>query len=115
MKIRGELMQRAGDLRPGTMAAILGLSPEQIESVCAAAAGEETVQPANFNCPGQIVISGSVPAVHRAERAAVAQRAAVARLLELADDLRADAVARLRERAATRGELARVEAALTGD
>ncbi|MCB0294349.1 MAG: ACP S-malonyltransferase [Calditrichaeota bacterium] len=66
VKIRGELMQRAGDLRPGTMAAILGLSPEQIESVCAAAAGEETVQPANFNCPGQIVISGSVPAVHRA-------------------------------------------------
>lgn len=66
VKIRGELMQRAGELRPGTMAAILGLSPEQIESVCAAAAVEGEVQPANFNCPGQVVISGSVPAVHRA-------------------------------------------------
>lgn len=52
-----------------------------------------------------------VPAVHRAERAAVAQRAALARLLELADDLRADAVARLRERGASEAQVERYEAA----
>ncbi|MCA9607583.1 MAG: hypothetical protein KC619_18375 [Myxococcales bacterium] len=49
------------------------------------------------------------PAAHRAERAAVAQRAAVARLLELADDLRADAVARLRERGASEAQIERYE------
>lgn len=51
------------------------------------------------------------PAVHRAERAAVAQRAALARLLELADDLRADAVARLRERGASEAQVERYEGA----
>ncbi|MCB9592391.1 MAG: hypothetical protein H6719_06645 [Sandaracinaceae bacterium] len=57
------------------------------------------------------LLEGLVPALHRVERAAVAQRAALARLLELADDLRADAVARLRERGASEAQVERYEGA----
>ena len=64
---RGELMFRAGEERPGTMAAIIGLDDDVVERVCrqAAEAGGDCV-PANFNAPGQIVISGDEPAVARA-------------------------------------------------
>ena len=62
---RGELMARSGDERPGTMAAIIGLDPEQVSEVCAAVQLGRVV-PANFNAPGQTVISGDVPAVERA-------------------------------------------------
>jgi [acyl-carrier-protein] S-malonyltransferase len=62
---RGELMLRAGQERPGTMAAILGMDDEALEKVCleAAAQGGDCV-PANYNSPGQLVISGDVPTVH---------------------------------------------------
>jgi len=64
---RGELMHQAGQERPGTMAAILGLDDEDVEEACAAAeaAGEGRCVPANFNSPGQVVISGDVEAVER--------------------------------------------------
>lgn len=64
---RGELMFQSGQERPGTMAAIIGLDDEAVEEVCRAAAspGGDCV-PANFNSPGQIVISGDGPAVARA-------------------------------------------------
>jgi [acyl-carrier-protein] S-malonyltransferase len=64
---RGELMQRSGDERPGTMAALLGLDDDAVEAVCrdASAAGGACV-PANYNSPGQLVISGDVPTVERA-------------------------------------------------
>jgi [acyl-carrier-protein] S-malonyltransferase len=65
VRLRGELMQRAGEEHPGTMAAVVGLTPEAIEDVCREASSEGIVQPANFNSPGQIVISGSVPGVRR--------------------------------------------------
>jgi [acyl-carrier-protein] S-malonyltransferase len=76
---RGELMQQSGDERPGTMAALLGLDDEAVEAVCreAAADGGECV-PANYNSPGQLVISGDVPTVERAmdlARAAGARKA----------------------------------------
>lgn len=76
---RGELMYRSGEARPGTMAAVLGLADEDVERVCreASVAGEECV-PANYNAPGQVVISGDVAAVDRAielARAAGARRA----------------------------------------
>jgi [acyl-carrier-protein] S-malonyltransferase len=76
---RGELMQRSGDERPGTMAALLGLDDDEVERVCreASAAGGACV-PANYNSPGQLVISGDVPAVERAielAKAAGAKRA----------------------------------------
>jgi len=63
---RGELMFDAGVERPGTMAAVLGLDAEAIAAACADARDAGTVVPANFNAPGQVVISGDVPAVERA-------------------------------------------------
>lgn len=67
---RGELMAAAGDERTGTMAAILGLEPETIDDLCAAVSSG-TVVPANYNAPGQIVISGDVAAVETVCRAAL--------------------------------------------
>jgi [acyl-carrier-protein] S-malonyltransferase len=76
---RGELMLRSGEERPGTMAALLGLDDEATERVCVEATREGgACVPANYNSPGQIVISGDVPAVTRAmelARAAGAKRA----------------------------------------
>lgn len=66
VRLRGELMQRAGDEQRGTMAAVIGLDPPVVEEVCTEASAEGIVQPANFNSPGQIVISGSVPGVRKA-------------------------------------------------
>ena len=64
---RGELMKRAGELAPGSMAAILGVDIPTLDKVCAeASAPDEIVQVANDNCPGQVVISGAKPAVERA-------------------------------------------------
>ncbi len=76
---RGELMKRAGELAPGGMAAILGLDIPALDKVCAEASTEhESVQVANDNCPGQVVISGAKAAVERAmagAKAAGAKRA----------------------------------------
>jgi len=76
---RAELMKRAGGLASGGMAAILNLDIPTLEKVCAeASTPEESVQVANDNCPGQVVISGSKPAVERAmagAKAAGAKRA----------------------------------------
>ena len=57
---RGLAMAAAARERPGTMAAILGLADEVVESLCRKIVG---VWPANYNCPGQIVVSGEEPAV----------------------------------------------------
>ena len=69
VKIRGSAMQRCGEKNKGTMAAVIGMSMEEIESVCKETGG--IVQPANFNSPGQIVISGEVSAVQDAMALAV--------------------------------------------
>ncbi len=61
---RAMAMQKACEVEPSTMAAILGLSNEIVEEVCAEIA--EVVVPANYNCPGQIVISGSIEGVDKA-------------------------------------------------
>ncbi len=64
---RGELMQRAGELAPGGMAAILGLDIPTLEKICTDASnGDNVVEVANDNCPGQVVISGAQPALERA-------------------------------------------------
>jgi [acyl-carrier-protein] S-malonyltransferase len=63
---RGELMYQAGLERPGTMAAILGLDAAQVATACQQAARAGVVQPANFNAPGQVVISGEPAAVDAA-------------------------------------------------
>ncbi|MCX7984799.1 MAG: ACP S-malonyltransferase [Bacteroidetes bacterium] len=63
VRLRGELMHKAGSENPGTMAAIIGLEPDVVASLCEEASSIGVVQPANFNSPGQIVISGTVAGV----------------------------------------------------
>ena len=64
---RAMAMQKACDITPSTMAAIVGLPDEKIEEVCAAINKPgHVVVPANYNCPGQLVISGDVDAINEA-------------------------------------------------
>lgn len=65
VRLRGELMQRAGEESKGTMAAVVGLDPQTVAEVCHEAATAGVVQPANYNSPGQVVISGSVDGVRK--------------------------------------------------
>ncbi|HAV76928.1 MAG TPA: malonyl CoA-acyl carrier protein transacylase, partial [Anaerolineae bacterium] len=70
---RGELMKRAGESNPGGMAAILGVDIPTLDKVCKdASTANEIVQVANDNCPGQVVISGHIPALERAMEGAKA-------------------------------------------
>ncbi|MDP4184812.1 MAG: ACP S-malonyltransferase [Bacteroidota bacterium] len=62
---RAMAMQKACEMQPSTMAAILGLEDSVVEEVCASI-NDEVVVPANYNCPGQVVISGSVPGIDKA-------------------------------------------------
>jgi [acyl-carrier-protein] S-malonyltransferase len=80
---RGELMYQAGLDRPGTMAAILGLEAAAVEALCAEASTVGIVRAANLNAPGQVVISGEVPAVERACELARARGARRAIRLEV--------------------------------
>jgi [acyl-carrier-protein] S-malonyltransferase len=67
VRVRGRLMQESGVDRPGTMAALLGLADDAVETVCREASIEGSVcVPANYNSPGQLVISGDVAAIERA-------------------------------------------------
>lgn len=66
VRLRGELMQKAGEENPGTMAAIVGLDAKVVGEVTCTAYPDGVVQAANFNSPGQIVISGSVSGVRKA-------------------------------------------------
>jgi len=61
---RANAMQKACEIQPGTMAAILGLDDEKVGAVCAGI--QDVVVPANYNCPGQLVISGSVKGIELA-------------------------------------------------
>jgi len=65
VRLRGELMQAAGEAMPGTMAAVVGLGREAVEEACREASPAGVVQCANFNSPGQVVISGSVAGVRK--------------------------------------------------
>ncbi len=80
--VRASAMQKACEANPSTMAAVLGLADEKVEEVCAAVQAEtgETVVPANYNCPGQLVISGTLRGIEVAcerMKAAGAKRALV--------------------------------------
>lgn len=82
VSIRAKAMQRACELNPSTMAAVLALADEKVEEVCANVQKEtgEIVVPANYNCPGQLVISGSLKGIEIAceqMKAAGAKRAIV--------------------------------------
>lgn len=82
VSIRARAMQRACELNPSTMAAVLALADDKVEEICAKVQAEsgEVVVPANFNCPGQLVISGSKKGIDLAceqLKAAGAKRALV--------------------------------------
>lgn len=81
--IRANAMQKACDLEPSTMAAILGMEDEAVEAVCEAARAEgQIVVPANYNSPGQLVISGSKAGIARALE--IAKERGAKRAIELA-------------------------------
>lgn len=82
VSLRARAMQKACALQPSTMAAVLALADEKVEEICAEVTREtgEVVVAANYNCPGQLVISGTVNAIHIAcerMKAAGAKRALV--------------------------------------
>lgn len=80
---RGRLMQQAGLENPGTMAAIIGMDDDEVESFCEQASEEtgKEVIAANYNCPGQLVISGDVEAVEKAVEIAKGNGCRLAKLL----------------------------------
>ena len=71
VQARASLMAEAGEMQQGTMAAILGMETEQLQQFCDSTEG--TVNIANYNCPGQLVISGEVQAVNRVVELAKAE------------------------------------------
>lgn len=81
---RGSAMQSAADSSEGGMVSIIGLDEKQVDALCAEAAGDDLLKPANYNCPGQIVISGDVNACERAVELAEKHGAMKAILLQVA-------------------------------
>jgi len=66
VRLRGKFMQEAVPVGEGAMAAIFGMEQEEVEKLCEETTAGEVLSPANFNCPGQIVIAGHSKAVQRA-------------------------------------------------
>ncbi|HVL58405.1 MAG TPA: ACP S-malonyltransferase, partial [Burkholderiaceae bacterium] len=101
VRLRAQAMQQAVPLGSGAMAAILGLDDEAVAAACREAAGDEVVEPVNFNAPAQVVIAGHAAAVARACEAAKARGAKRALPLPVSapfhSSLLAPAGARLRE------------------
>lgn len=78
--IRGRAMQRAGEERPGTMTALLGVDAVQAAALCDEARDDDVLVVANENSPVQVVISGSIPAIERAETLAKERKMRAVRL-----------------------------------
>ena len=95
VRLRGEAMAEAARAHPGAMAAVLGLPDEVVEELCA---GIENVWPANYNCPGQVVVSGETSAVDRLLEAATARGARRAVKLRVSGAFHSPLVARAVER-----------------
>ncbi|MBC8470659.1 MAG: ACP S-malonyltransferase [Planctomycetes bacterium] len=81
---RGQAMQAAADATEGAMVGIIGLDEEKVRQLCDEASEGDLIVPVNFNCPGQIVVSGSVKACERAEQLAQKYGAIKAVRLEVA-------------------------------
>lgn len=81
--LRGNLMQEAGEIHPGGMAAIIGMEDDIVDAICEQATSEvqKPVVAANYNCPGQLVISGDVDAVEKAVELAKEQGCRLAKIL----------------------------------
>jgi [acyl-carrier-protein] S-malonyltransferase len=78
--VRGRAMQEAGERRPGAMTALLGVGAADAAELCDRARGPDVLLVANENSPQQVVISGSVPAIERAESLAAERRIRAVRL-----------------------------------
>ncbi len=104
VRFRAEAMQDAVPVGQGGIAAILGLDEDAVKAACAQAAQGEVVEPANYNSPGQLVISGSRTAVERAIELAKAKGAKRAMMLPMSvpahSSLMRPSAERLRERIA---------------
>ena len=104
VRFRAEAMQEAVPVGQGGIAAILGLDEDAVKAACAEGAQGEVVEPANYNSPGQLVISGTRAAVERAIELAKAKGAKRAMMLPMSvpahSSLMRPAAARLRERIA---------------
>ena len=81
---RGEAMQAAADATRGAMVSVMGLDEEKVRVLCREAAQGDLLEPVNFNCPGQIVVSGTVPACERVMELAPQHGALKAIRLEVA-------------------------------
>ena len=66
VRLRGQAMQAAAEATPSGMVALVGADEQQANALCDAARGDDVLVPANFNCPGQVVVSGSRAACERA-------------------------------------------------
>jgi [acyl-carrier-protein] S-malonyltransferase len=80
VRVRGRAMQAAGERGPGTMTALLGVGSDQAAELCDRARGPDILLVANENSPQQVVISGSIPAIERAEAIAAERRIRAVRL-----------------------------------
>ena len=83
VKVRAEAMQRACELNPGTMAAIIGIEYDLLEKICSEVSNNGVVNIANLNSPGQLVISGDIESVHRAMELAKEQGAKIVKELNV--------------------------------
>lgn len=90
---RGQAMQAAADATKGTMVSIIGLDEEKVNQLCVEAGEGELLAAVNFNCPGQIVISGAISACERAEKLAEKYGAMKAVRLEVAGAFHTDMMA----------------------
>lgn len=122
VRARGQFMQQAARKAPGGMVSVIGLNEGQVRDLCGRACqAQEVLSPANFNCPGQIVVSGSaaacervVPLVERAGGRAVPLRVAGAFHSELMRSA-ADALAEVLAEVAIRTPRFPVPSNVTGD
>lgn len=81
VRLRGELMSRAGEKSPGTMAAIIGLDSDEVASICKELEAEGIINPANYNAPSQTVITGEIPLIRKAMD--ISKRRGAKRAIEL--------------------------------
>ena len=112
VRFRARAMQEAVPVGEGGMAAILGLTDEQVAQACAEARSAGAVEPVNYNCPGQVVIAGLKPAVEKACEICRGMGAKRAVLLAVSAPFHSSLLAAARDRLA--GELARVEVRPSG-
>jgi [acyl-carrier-protein] S-malonyltransferase len=98
--IRASAMQEAGEKNKGTMAAVIGMDAEQLGKICCQAYTDGVVQCANYNSPGQIVISGSVEGVGKAMAMAKEQGARMVKELVVSGAFHSPLMANAREKVA---------------